>query len=75
MTPFDITQRTSLNEWMNLSRLMEVACFRLACIEMKSKQMNLAAMVIRIVEFSSGGYKIGKIFAIESTYPKKIIEF
>ena len=31
--------------------------------------------VIRVVEFSSGGYKIGKIFAKKLTYPKKIIEF
>ena len=29
--------------------------------------------VIRVVEFSSGGYKIKKIFAYESTYPKEII--
>ena len=29
--------------------------------------------VIRVVEFSSGGYKIWKIFAYESTYPKEII--
>ena len=32
-------------------------------------------MAIRVVEFSSGGYKIRKIFALESTYPKEIIEF
>jgi hypothetical protein len=32
-------------------------------------------MVIRVVEFSSGRYKIGKIFANKSTYPKEIIEF
>jgi hypothetical protein len=32
-------------------------------------------MAIRVVEFSSGGYKIKKIFAQESTYPKEIIEF
>ena len=32
-------------------------------------------MAIQIVEFSSGGYKIRKIFALESTYPKEIIEF
>ena len=32
-------------------------------------------MVIRIVELSSGGYKIRKIFAEKSTYPKEIIEF
>ena len=27
----------------------------------------------KVVEFSSGGYKIRKIFAYESTYPKEII--
>ena len=32
-------------------------------------------MVIRIVEFSSGGYKIGQIFGEKSTYPKEIFEF
>ena len=32
-------------------------------------------MAVRVVEFSSGGYKIRKIFALESTYPKEIIEF
>ena len=32
-------------------------------------------MAIRVVKFSSGGYKIRKIFAYESTYPKEIIEF
>ena len=32
-------------------------------------------MEIRVVEFSIGGYKIRKIFALESTYPKGIIEF
>ena len=32
-------------------------------------------MAIRVVEFSNGGYKIGKIFAKESTYSKEIIEF
>ena len=32
-------------------------------------------MAIRVVGFSSGGYKIRKIFALESTYPKEIIEF
>ena len=30
-------------------------------------------MVIQVVEFSSGGYKIGKVFL--PTYPKEIIEF
>ena len=32
-------------------------------------------MAIRVVEFSNGGYKIIKIFAKESTYPKEIFEF
>ena len=32
-------------------------------------------MAIRVVEFSKGGYKIRKIFVLESTYPKEIIEF
>jgi hypothetical protein len=32
-------------------------------------------MAIQVVEFSSRGYKIRKIFALESTYPKEIIEF
>ena len=33
------------------------------------------SMAIRVVEFSNGEYKIRKIFALESTYPKEIIEF
>ena len=32
-------------------------------------------MVILVMEFSNGGYKIRKIFAKESTYPKEMIEF
>ena len=32
-------------------------------------------MTIGVVEFSNGGYKIRKIFASESKYSKKIIEF
>ena len=32
-------------------------------------------MAVRVVEFSSGGYKIRNIFAEESTYPKEITEF
>jgi len=32
-------------------------------------------MAIRVVEFLSGVYKIGNIFALKSTYPKEIIEF
>ena len=36
---------------------------------------GLAIMAIRVVEFSSGVYKIRQIFAQESTYSKEIIEF
>jgi hypothetical protein len=32
-------------------------------------------MAVRVVEFSKGGYKIRKIFYLESTHPKEIIEF
>jgi hypothetical protein len=32
-------------------------------------------MAIRVVEFSSRGYKIRKIFALELTYLKEMIEF
>ena len=32
-------------------------------------------MAIGVVDFSSRGYKITKIFVEESTYPKEIIEF
>jgi hypothetical protein len=32
-------------------------------------------MAIRVVEFSSRGYKIRKLSALESTYPEEIIEF
>ena len=38
-------------------------------------QIMLKGMGIGVVKFSSGGYKIRKIFAQESTYPKEIIEF
>ena len=31
--------------------------------------------VVRVVEFSNGGYKIRKIFALEATCQKEIIEF
>ena len=34
-----------------------------------------SVMVIQVVEFSSGGYKIRKIFAKKSTYPKEILNF
>jgi hypothetical protein len=36
---------------------------------------GLFIMAIRVVEFSNGVYKIRKIFALKSTYPKEIIEF
>ena len=32
-------------------------------------------MAIGVVEFSREGYKIRKDFALESTYPKEILEF
>ena len=35
----------------------------------------MLGMAIRVVEFSSGGYKFRKIFAKESTHPKEMIEF
>ena len=35
----------------------------------------LLSMAIRVVEFSSVGEKIRKIFALESTYPKEIFDF
>ena len=35
---------------------------------------SVPGMAIGVVEFSSEGYKIRKIFALESTYPKEIIE-
>ena len=34
-----------------------------------------SGVVIRAVDFSSGGYKIRKIFAVKSTYPKETFEF
>ena len=46
------------------------------CMHPKPLEINLILiMAIRVVEFSSGGYKIRKKFAKESTYPKKIVEF
>jgi hypothetical protein len=47
-------------------------------IEIKGVAMNIYVRklsAIRVVEFSNGGYKIRKIFARESTYPKEIIDF
>ena len=37
--------------------------------------LSTTTMVIRVVEFSSGVYKIRKILAWQSTYPKEIIQF
>ena len=36
---------------------------------------TIHSMVIRVVELSSGGYKIRKFFVEKLTYPKEIIEF
>ena len=36
--------------------------------------LAMAIMAIPVVEFSNGVYKIRKIFAQKSTYPKEIIE-
>ena len=41
----------------------------------KSEFITRYIMAIRVVEFSNGVYKIRKIFAKKSTYPKKVIEF
>jgi hypothetical protein len=35
----------------------------------------MSNMAMRVVEFSSGGYKIVKIFASRSKYREEIIEF
>ena len=35
----------------------------------------MPGMAIRVVEFSRGVYKLGKIFAKKSTYPMETIEF
>ena len=37
--------------------------------------IRYCSMAIRVVEFSIEGYKISKVFAKESTYPKESIEF
>ena len=37
--------------------------------------LSLCVKAIQIVEFSNGGYKTREIFAEESSYSKKIIEF
>ena len=40
-----------------------------------SVALTVISMAIRAVEFSNGGYKIRRVFALESTYSKEIIEF
>ena len=42
---------------------------------MVSKNEDIFIMAVRVVEFSSGRYKIRKILAEESINPKEIIEF
>ena len=37
--------------------------------------LELYTMAVQIMEFQVQGYKIRKIFAYNSTYPKEIIEF
>ena len=39
------------------------------------KLIRTYIIAIQVVEFSNGAYKIRKIFAKKSTYPKDIIEF
>ena len=41
----------------------------------ESKNEDIFIMAVRVVEFSSGRYKIRKILAEESINPKEIIEF
>ena len=45
------------------------------CIILYELPSEAKNMVMWVVEFLSGGYKIRKIFAWESTYPKEILEF
>ena len=42
---------------------------------LKIRKRGLLGKAIWVVKFSKGGYKIRKIFAQESTYPKQMIEF
>jgi len=42
---------------------------------MSQNRRKIFTIVLWVVEFSSGGYKIGKIFASKSTYSGEIIEF
>ena len=47
-------------------------------IQISYKKINLPrplGMAIGVMEFSREGYKIRKVFAWESTYPKEIFEF
>ena len=39
------------------------------------KRNNCCIMALPVMEFQDQGYKIRKIFAKKSTYPKEIIEF
>ena len=41
----------------------------------KDRLLHPLLMVIRVVEFSSQGYRIRKIFAERSTYPRKLLNF
>jgi len=42
---------------------------------MSQNLRKIFTIVLWVVEFSSGGYEIGKIFASNKTYLKEIIEF
>jgi len=42
---------------------------------MSQNLRKIFTIVTWVVEFSSGGYKIGKIFVSKSTYLREIIEF
>ena len=53
-----------------LDNLAELKVLNLAGNQIR-KICSMQGMAIRVLEFSSGGYKIGKIFAYESTYPKE----
>ena len=44
-------------------------------VAVENTYIKISIMAIRVVEFSNEEYKIRKIFAYESTYPKEIIEF
>jgi hypothetical protein len=35
----------------------------------------MGIMALPVMEFQDQGYKVRKIFALKSTYPKEIIEF